>query len=109
MSHATLTAVAMWVAVMVAILIPPLIMIFWMRMRGAATEEQVDRPKVAMPVDSEHPPSWKTYDPQPGSPTRYCSCHPDRPLVAGQRVLWWPVPNSGGAVHLFCQDAEVDQ
>jgi hypothetical protein len=67
--------------------------------------------KAAMAVDPENPPSWKIYGgPRSGAPVRTCVCHPDRPLKSGQRVLWWPVPNSGGGVNVFCQDGvEVDE
>jgi hypothetical protein len=72
--------------------------------------------KMAMPIDPANPPSWKTYQPQVSRLAgkdrhmRACTCHPDRPLEPGQRVLWWPVPHSGGAVRVFCEEGiEVDQ
>ena len=66
--------------------------------------------KEAMPVDPVNPPSWKVYSPKQGAPGRSCACHPDVALVPGQKVLWWPVPNSGGGVNVFCEDGvEQDQ
>ena len=68
-----------------------------------------DFKKEAMPIDPNSPPTWKIYRPKKGAPGRSCACHPDRPLRDGQKVLWWPVPISGGGVNVFCEDGvEVD-
>jgi hypothetical protein len=67
-------------------------------------EEQEEEREVPMPVDPQNPPSWKVYTPRPGVEPRSCTCHPARPLSRGQKVLWWPVPHSNGAVNVFCED-----
>lgn len=72
--------------------------------RPAPQSEPERQQLAALPVDPENPPSWRTYQPHPGRPRRACTCHPDRPLADGQRVMWWPVPDSGGGVHVFCED-----
>lgn len=63
--------------------------------------QQSERPALA--VDPNDPPSWRTYHRKPGRPQRTCTCHPDRPLTEGQRVMWWPIPDSGGGVHVLCE------
>jgi len=70
----------------------------------SASEQATAERQEALPVDPDNLPSWKVYSPRKGAPGRACACHPDRPLVPGQKVLWWPVPKSGGAVNVYCED-----
>ena len=79
------------------------------RMTKRASRKEPVHVKESMPIDPENPPSWKVYHPRKGAPGRACACHPDRALWDGQKVLWWPVPVSGGGVNVFCEDGvEVD-
>lgn len=87
---------------------------FWVRWaekrraRKATPTTEVEEPQeqrtAALPIDPENPPTWKVYQPREGAPKRACACHPDRELRYGQKVMWWPVPNSGGAVNVYCED-----
>lgn len=70
----------------------------------AAPEPVGEEREVPLPVDPQNMPSWKVYAPRSGASSRSCTCHPHRLLEPGQRVLWWPVPKSGGAVQVFCEE-----
>lgn len=100
-----------------------IVLLFWLaarfwqkermvRQRMSNERKDIEEKSVrsAMAIDPERPPSWKVYTPRKGAPERTCVCHPDRPLRDGQRVLWWPVPKSGGGVNVFCEDGiEVEE
>lgn len=91
--------------------------LLWVQWRSALTPKtakapespqeplaQQDPPSTPpMPFNDSNPPSWRVYRPSEGSRPRACTCHPDRLLVPGQNVLWWPLP-SDGTVVLFCED-----
>ena len=70
-----------------------------------STEQVVQQ---AMPLDPDNPPRWRTYNPRPEAPMRYCDCH-DEALESGQRILWWPLPGGKGAVMLFCERAVPEE
>ena len=55
-----------------------------------------------LPVVEGKMPRIVTYQPRPGSPPRTCHCH-GRPLLSGEDVIWWPVPEPKGAVYLICK------
>jgi hypothetical protein len=54
-----------------------------------------------LPIVEGKMPRIMTYNPKPGNPPRYCQCH-GRPLLPGEDVIWWPVPEPKGAVYLIC-------
>jgi hypothetical protein len=107
-----------WEIFLIATVIILVSLLVWMTIRlphfksgrgPTHSKGKTETPKVAMPIDSENPPSWKVYSPKEGAPVRHCTCHPGRALQVGQAVLWWPVPHSGGAVNVFCDEGiEVD-
>jgi hypothetical protein len=91
------------------LLLPTAFMVFYLILLPRNSKLRAKVPdtepaKESMPIDPANPPSWKVYSPRKGAPGRACACHPDRALQPGQRVLWWPVPVSGGGVNVFCQD-----
>ena len=97
------------VAVLVAFAL--VLALFWyLRPRAVEPEPQAapepvgEEREVPLPVDPQNMPSWKVYAPRSGASSRSCTCHPHRLLEPGQRVLWWPVPKSGGAVQVFCEE-----
>ncbi len=55
------------------------------------------------PFDPENPPRERTYQRRANSiaPVPRCFCH-DRDLQSGQKILWWPVPDSE-EVRIYCQ------
>lgn len=73
----------------------------WRKSDGSDESEQ--DPETARAIDPQNPPKWMTYRPRPGREPINCTCH-DRPLVPGDRVLWWPIRDGGGAVDLFCTE-----
>lgn len=85
----------------------------WMRPRmrqERPSEPLEDTPAPShdpLPVDASNPPSWRVYRPKPGRAPLSCTCHPDRALVAGQSVLWWPLDN--GQVVVFCEEGIEEQ
>lgn len=85
------------------------LVVLWLARRQPSSPKTVasSNPKMApLPVDPDNPPTWKYYRPsRRGGPVLRCVCH-DRPLVEGQRILWWPLPDSE-AVHILCEDAEL--
>lgn len=85
-----LTAAAIWVVVVI------------LKHRYSKTEESPEEQAEARAVDPDNPPRWMTYQPK-GTRRHHCTCH-QRELEPGERVLWWPIPESGGAVDLYCTE-----
>ena len=113
MSNQPLMIVWIMVSAVLVALLVYLIVVLCLRPRPERIEarpQASEHAKEAMPIDPEHPPTWVVYEPGDGAPGRACACHPDRALRPGQRLLWWPVPLSGGGVNVFCEDGvEVAQ
>lgn len=60
----------------------------------------------ALAIDPNNKPYSTVYRPREGSPypAPICYCH-GNPIVPGQKVLFWPLPDSA-EIKIFCQNYE---
>lgn len=65
-------------------------------------EPEEEMPSVSLPINPDTPPTWKTYNPvNPDAGPKFCRCH-GLVINKGERILWWPNPETGG-VDLLCE------
>lgn len=106
-----------WVVVAVALVLSAAFAVIRLR-KGGTLHPAAEPPThaesehtLALPVNKDSPPTWKTFNPRPNRrsdlPFPTCDCH-DKPLEPGRRILWWPLPpDKDGriAVRVFCESA----
>lgn len=76
------------------------------RQEPPSTEVTSPDARPALAIDSDNKPYSTVYRPREGSPypPPTCYCHGD-PIAPGQKVLFWPLPNSA-EIKIFCQNYE---